>query len=185
MQAELSGPTQQLQLAQGDQAGGQRGLHPCQDACPLHGGSMFRGTGVDGAPLTHSPVRDPINGDAGRPCLVSQRTHGHLRLKFSGCPLHSAPPGELTQVYLATLLENWKHLHSFQPAWNRQPEPFSLFACWTCMGSCFLQRKARYSEEKLLTVSCRVKYFSLNHAWIRKYSNQSHMKYSVSHIVVV
>lgn len=66
---------------------------------------MFRGTKVDAAPLTHSPVRDPMK--QGRwEALSCKPTHGHLRVKFSASPLHPAPLGELTEVYPDTLLDN-------------------------------------------------------------------------------
>lgn len=100
MQAERSGPTQQLQLAQGDQAGGQRGLHPCQDACPSHGGSMFRGTGVDGAPLTHSPVRDPVKWGCWRALSCKANEHMGISTSSSQGLLFTQPPQGNTHRFI-------------------------------------------------------------------------------------
>lgn len=120
---------------------GQKCLQPQQDPCPLHGGSMFRGTRVDGAPLTHSPVCDPMKKRCWE-ALSCNPTHVHLHLMSSMSPLHPAPPGKLRQVYPVSLQDNWKHLQSFQPAWNRQPEPFFFVGhVWTL---------ASYGESQIL-----------------------------------
>lgn len=69
---------------------GQRGLHSSGNACPLHGGSTFRGTRADGAPLTHSPVCNLTNRDTGRPRLVNQ----HMSISTLSSPhlLFTQPP---------------------------------------------------------------------------------------------
>lgn len=113
-----------------------RSLHCCQDACSLQRGSMFRGTRADSAPLTHFPVHETGCWEA----LFYKPTHGHLYLRFSRSALYPAPQQELTQGYPATLPDTQKHLKIFQPAWIRQPEPFSLLF-WHIWGFWFLQRK--------------------------------------------
>jgi len=92
--------------AAGQGPGGWRGgLSSCQDACPLHGAVTFRGTRVDGTPLTHSLAHFAMKQGCWE-ALSCKPMRGHLHLKFSASPLHPPRPGELTQVYPATLLGN-------------------------------------------------------------------------------
>lgn len=123
----------------GGSSWGQRGLHSSRDACPLHGGYTFRGTRASGASLTHSPVHN-LKKQGHWEALSCKPTLGHRHFKFSTSALRPASPGELRQ-FIQPRCWITESICSFQPAWNMQPEWFSFFNCWTCMGSCFLWTK--------------------------------------------